>query len=368
MAEEFQKDVKISDISNSEELLFPNPTGQPSLEANTLVVHNSRDESIFSYRKICFVVENYVESVTFFKEVLESPIRSLLLKKEITVVYPTGDKGQFLEVENIIKSGNEVIVSVGGDESLNEVLNGVMTFAGRRESRPRVALAILPTGLLHNYSKLFGFKKNQPSLLEAIQCLLEGYFIPVDVGYCTYTSFSDRNVKENAYFLNQSCFGMSPSLELALKYAAQFNQAYPKGMKVAKTNHVKYKLDDMEPVAETSYWTAVCLGKFFAHSEMVHPEAFKQNGKFSICLLGHFAQNWERMDIDNMVKFGDHFKHNKVISLRGSCFSVTCELKMNVLVECDGILVGKLPARWILYPKEIDIIVPKAYFMCSRNK
>jgi len=41
--------------------------------------------------------------------------------------------------------------------------------------------------------------------------------------------------------------------------------------------------------------------------------------------------------------------------------NITTQLDTNVLIECDGNLCGRLPAKWSILRREIDLVVPKTW-------
>ena len=63
--------------------------------------------------------------------------------------------------------GNNIIVAVGGDGTVNEVVNGMMMVS--QEVRLTLSLAILPVGTGNDFVKSTGLNHSMQSLIQAIQ-------------------------------------------------------------------------------------------------------------------------------------------------------------------------------------------------------
>jgi diacylglycerol kinase (ATP) len=174
---------------------------------------------------------------------------------------------------------------------------------------------------------------------KIIEIIFDNYSIPVDVGRTIFTSLNDKNVKLETYFLNTSSFGHSPSIQEEELY----------DLNIANQNIVKFRIETEESKhSMLTYFTCIQNGKFFADGLEVSSKSSIQDGMFDIYMSGDIKK-WDYKK----------FKKDKIELFKCQNFSVTSQTDLNILVECDGEIVGKLPAKWTMLPKEVRMIVPK---------
>ena len=195
-------------------------------------------------------------------------------------------------------------------------------------------------GSSNNYSKVLGFDQKELSSEKMIEILFDAYCVPVDVGKIIFTSLEDKNVKLESYFINSSSFGHSPAIH---------PEEDENLIDVSKINTIKYRIDaDEAKNSIISYFTTIQIGKYFANELEISPKSSIQDGLFDVYMSGDIKKF-------NFLKF----KKDKIELNKCSNFSVTSQLDSNVLIECDGELIGKLPAKWSIIQKDIKVIVPK---------
>jgi diacylglycerol kinase family enzyme len=97
------------------------------------------------------------------------------------------------------EDGARLVVAVGGDGTVNEVVNGLLAAEG---GPPQ--LAVIPRGTGTDFVRHFGI----PTKLEgAVAVALGGAVREIDAGRCTYRSWSGEDA--SAYFANSASAGMS---------------------------------------------------------------------------------------------------------------------------------------------------------------
>ena len=87
-----------------------------------------------------------------------------------------------LSTEAALSNKYEYIVAVGGDGTINEVLNGLREASNQSEKIP--PLGILYTGTSPDICKYHQIPLN---LLDAVKCLKKGNAVPIDIGEVDFT-------------------------------------------------------------------------------------------------------------------------------------------------------------------------------------
>ena len=149
----------------------------------------------------------------------------------------------------------DVIVCSGGDGTLSEVLNGIMTIP--EEKRPKIGY--IPAGSTNDFAASIGL----PSTMnECAELIARGNFQPVDVGL----------FQENSYFVYVCAFGafteISWNTPQKEKNALGHNAYILEGIKQfsgLKTYHVSFEIDGEEFVTDCVYamvYNALSVGGF----------------------------------------------------------------------------------------------------------
>ncbi|MDO4743573.1 MAG: YegS/Rv2252/BmrU family lipid kinase, partial [bacterium] len=96
----------------------------------------------------------------------------------LCTVYITKSPGEAKEFIHSLEPDYDIIVCVGGDGTLNEVVSGVVT------SQKGVAIGYIPTGSTNDFASILGISKN---IKTAVSDIINGTPCRIDVG-----SFNDR--------------------------------------------------------------------------------------------------------------------------------------------------------------------------------
>ena len=99
-------------------------------------------------------------------------------------------------VTMMIHNGYRTIVMVGGDSALNDAVNCLMR--EERQVRERVALGVIPNGVLNDFARFWGFSVDEDA--KTVEWLLHHRIRRVDLGCLRYTDKHGEN--QHRYFLN----------------------------------------------------------------------------------------------------------------------------------------------------------------------
>ncbi len=246
-------------------------------------------------------------------------------------------------------SGATLLVAVGGDGTVNEVVNGLKDADGAE-------LAVIPRGTGVDFVRTFGI----PSKLEdAVRVALEGQTRSIDLGRVTYRSWQGHDGQ--AYFANIASVGMSGAI------AKRVNESKPgwalKASYFAATlavfarwqnTEVRVSVDD-EIRGGRMHDVIVANCRFFGAGMMICPEASPEDGLFDVLLIGDVTRGDLVRTLPKIYR-GTHLPHPKAELLRGSVVSVDADVALPV--ELDGEQPGTTPVRFDVVPKALRLRVP----------
>jgi diacylglycerol kinase (ATP) len=107
------------------------------------------------------------------------------------------------------KNGFTPIISAGGDGSVSEVMNGIVTAAQDTHTEP-VPMGVLPLGTANDLMVNLGLPTD---ILGASRVIAAGFTRRIDLGEVTAWDVLKKKVKKR-YFDNNSAIGLEPSITL----------------------------------------------------------------------------------------------------------------------------------------------------------
>ncbi len=246
--------------------------------------------------------------------------------------------------------GAELLVAVGGDGTVNEVVNGLV-------GAERAELAVIPRGTGGDFVRTFGI----PSKLDAaVRVALGGKTRTIDVGRSRYRAWSGEDAE--SYFANIASAGMSGAIAKRTNESSRS----PFGGKAAylwstvavfarwRNTEVQIAVD-AETRSGPMFDVIVANCRFLAGGMKITPEAEPDDGLFDVLLIGDIS----KLDlVRTMPKIyrGTHLPHPKAELLRGA--SVTVEAADPLPVELDGEQPGTTPVRFDVVPRALRLRVP----------
>lgn len=245
-----------------------------------------------------------------------------------------------------LERGASLVVCVGGDGTLNEVVNGFMQEDG--SVRERVLLGYIPVGTGCDFARSVSIPRDPEGALDVIT---RGRTRLIDLGCLTYTDGRGQRVVR--YFDNAVSFGMGGAVVARVRDYARFCGPYTayffsllSSIFLEGKKQLRLQVDD-HPEASFRAWHVVTAnGRFQGHALEVAPDASIDDGLLDVLVFGD-------------IGFIDVFRHlpklysgrtdtiKEVTRTRGRKINANSEEA--VLVEADGELIGRLPV-------EIDII------------
>lgn len=253
-----------------------------------------------------------------------------------------------------LEAGHDCVVAVGGDGTINEVVNGF--FKDGKALNAQAALGVLPRGTGGDFRKTFDWSTD---FAAAVARLKSPDTRPFDVGLLEFQGHDGS--PQRRYFANICSFGVSGLVDeeanktsKALGGKLSFMWASLKALTRYKDAVVRLSFDGKP--AETLAITTVSVanGKYFGGGMKVAPGADVSDGLFDVTIWSGYGL------ADFVIKSqgvydGSHVNWRGTRTLRCKELSVTTDER--VLIDCDGEQPGKLPCRLTILPAAIRLKV-----------
>ncbi len=253
-----------------------------------------------------------------------------------------------------LTKGYKNIMAVGGDGTVNEVINGF--FRGEKLINPQVRLIIFSRGSGSDYIKSLGLSGR---IEDVIRIIKDGSRDYLDLGLIDYISHTGK--KESRYFINVADAGIGGETVYNLREKPKKLGGFTSYLFAAVKTILHYKNKDIRVTVDNRQITnrklntvLVANGKYFAGGMKIAPEANIRDGKFDIVILGDLKKGETLFNLYKAYR-GKHLAHPKVNILSGK--EVILESEERVLLEIDGESVGKLPAKFTLLEKKLPVLI-----------
>jgi YegS/Rv2252/BmrU family lipid kinase len=254
--------------------------------------------------------------------------------------------------------GYELVVALGGDGTVNEVVNGF--FAAGKPVNPDAVLGELPMGTGGDFRKTAGIPKD---FGEAAAALKGTATKRVDVGRLSLVDGAGR--PGSRYFINIASFGVGGlvdsivnSSSKALGGKASFFLATARAAIKYKNRLVRLTFDGGAPLERRIYNVAVANGRFFGGGMQVAPMAALDDGIFDVVSLGDFGVTEAALRVRHIYK-GTHIGMPKVEHWKARHVQAEpVDPNDKVLLDVDGEQPGSLPSTFELLPGAIKLKVP----------
>jgi diacylglycerol kinase (ATP) len=252
--------------------------------------------------------------------------------------------GDLIELARAAAASHDLLVVVGGDGTVNEVVNGVAGLSAE--------VAVIPAGTGQDFGRTYGIPAK---LDDAVRVALDGATRRIDLGRATYAG-GER------YFANVGTVGMSGavakranSMSKALGGRATFYYALTREFLAWRNTEVTVTFDDGErrgPMHDV----IVANGRWHGGGMKLAPDASPDDGLFDVVVIGDVSKLDFATTSPKLYK-GGHIGHPRVEVLRTTAVSV--EAARPLPVELEGEPVGTSPARFEIVPRALRLRVPR---------
>jgi diacylglycerol kinase (ATP) len=274
---------------------------------------------------------------------IEASLRRYELPHEIVLTRTRGHAAELARAA--AADGVDVIAIVGGDGTINEVMQAYVSADGEPVRGPD--LALIPVGTGGDFKRTFGLGG---ALDEAVARIRHGAPRAVDLGILRFAAHAGGDTVRA--FVNIASFGLSGHVDALVNDSpkwlggrASFYSATLRAMASYKNASVRIKVDGALWHEGPIVTAAIANGRYFGGGMMIAPHADPSDGRFELVLLGDLSRR-ELVGLTARVYRGAHLAADGVKVTSG----VTVEAEAvhpwaSVLVDVDGEQPGKLPLR-----------------------
>ena len=254
-----------------------------------------------------------------------------------------------------IKRGAETIIAVGGDGTINEVINGF--FEDDRAIPTDAALAIIPHGTGSDFSRILNLPADDKLATKVIQ---SGEKRLIDVMKVRYTT---RNgTRAVRYAVNVTSFGMGGAVAERVNRSSKtlgsvltFLTATVQTALRFQGKQVILQLDDSKTLNVQITNVAAGNGQYHGAGMWICPGAIIDDGLLDVTVVRHLRLP-ELVRNIRVLYNGGILSHPKVESYRVK--SLRAESHETVLLEIDGEPLGQLPVEVSVVPQAIPVFFP----------
>jgi len=260
------------------------------------------------------------------------------------------------------ESGRKFIIACGGDGTINEVANGIL------DSGTHCELGVLPSGTGGDFRRSLGMPS---SPREAARSLRNGRTETMDVGKVTFRDHA--GLTTSRFFMNISSFGLAASIiervkasnslswlpVASLRGRASFALSTLQEVSGMDAVLIKIAVDGGDEKTLQTINFCVANAQYFGGGMKIAPDAKINDGFFDVINIGDIGTAKIMLNAYSIYR-GTHVEMAEVNCTRAKRVEArSANETLDVLVEIDGELPGKLPAVYEVVPDALKIRVPR---------
>jgi YegS/Rv2252/BmrU family lipid kinase len=269
--------------------------------------------------------------------------------------HETGGVGDATVIaQRLVREGAREIVVVGGDGTLNEVINGVVD--DDEVATADVVLSLIPCGTGKDFARSLGITSPE----HALDVLTNGVISALDLGSISYQRGHEP---ERRFFVNVADVG------LGAETAAWMNRSSKRlggflGYLVAATRTIvvfsgkpaRVLVDDVTVHDGPVGMVVLANGRFFAGGMRIAPNASLTDGLIDVLILDDVPKYTLLGSLLPKVYRGKHLEHSAVHNYQGSRIEISAPESMPF--EVDGEQPGFTDIGVCMRPGALKVRTP----------
>ena len=251
------------------------------------------------------------------------------------------------------ENGCDYMVAVGGDGTLNEVINGILQSNIPANKYPIIGL--LPNGSANDFARTARISNSIEELIELIQ---SNTTQKIDLGKIII-----HQTQETRYFINIAGIGIGPEVAQNLEQSSSLLGPGFNYFKHIIKGFLNYVNKEVSCTSRTWQWKgkllqmAVANGRYYGNAICTAPDAKLTDGQFQVAIFGDLSI-WDYLKNLGKLKKGKKINLSQVSYYDAN--EVLIESNDFCGIEADGEYVGLVPATISVLPKAI-------YFLMHRD-
>ena len=251
-----------------------------------------------------------------------------------------------------LKEGYNLIISVGGDGTANEVVNGF--FEKDKPINELAAAGFMSTGTGRDFGRTIGTPK---MINEAVEHILKSTVRSIDLGRVTF--LNNDGQKEQRLFLNIAGLGLDGETVARVNRTSKAFGGFISflwgtliSLLLYKNKQMTITIDGKEVFSEKLVVLVIGNGRYFGGGMHIAPKAEIQDGFFDLVVI----KDMTKLNlIANLPKVyaGTHLDHPQIASFRGR--KITVSSPEATLLDLDGEQPGLAPVEIEIWPAAMPL-------------
>ncbi len=256
-----------------------------------------------------------------------------------------------------LREGFARVVAVGGDGTLNEVVNGFFDPETREAINPRAVLGMLPSGTGGDFRKTAGIP-----VAHAAACALlaRGDVRTVDAGRVDYHG---GGAPAPRWFVNIADCGLGGDVVRRVNQSRKsrggtvtFLYHSLAALLTFGSRMVRVEVDG-ERIEGPLQSVVVANGRYFGGGMLIAPEASLEDGLFDVVLCADLGMRRSLTGLPSLYR-GRHIGRPGITLRRGRVVTVSPLEQRPVLFDVEGEQVGRAPATLTCLPGALRLCAP----------
>ena len=284
-------------------------------------------------------------------------IESLFSKYSITyhAMFTLTRRHAIVLTQEGIKEGYRKIIAVGGDGTMNEIVNGIFTQSVCPTTD--IILGMIMVGTGNDWGKLFGIPTGYE---EAVKIIHNCNYRLQDAGI---VYFYHGTARETRYFINIAGLGFDA---VVVKRTNIQKDKGHKGKALYFLNLLRSLLFyrhtvtsveiDGKRIQDDIFTISIGIGRFSGGGMMQTPNAIPDDGLFDITIIKKIRKG-EVIRSLKMLYDGTILSHPKIVGFTGKDILIDSDPLIHL--EADGESLGHSPIEFRILPKTVNIVYGK---------
>lgn len=273
------------------------------------------------------------------------------LKKEFSVeVFETKSPAHAIQLAGEAAVNHfDIVIAAGGDGTLNQVLNGLLSIAG-----PLPVLGVIPLGSGNDFAALMNVR---PDASQLISLITHRKPRPIDVG--KISCLGKDGTQTVRYFINVCSMGMGPATVERIERLPRWLGPDFRYFASVLNTFLTHPIEKFEVTTKDWTWkgkarvVTVANGKSFGNKIYIAPEAEPDDGIFNTLIATDMA-------LPKFLLVLQRLKNKQRVKDPSILYATTQELQLSsptsAFIEAEGELAGYLPASVVMLKNRIQFL------------